>query len=67
MSADGYIGAAEFGQLDDSFNNVDWLTSICYNPPSNEPTYGIRDIPSTEIHDMQEKISKASTTIQLVL
>ena len=45
MSAKECIGVAEFGTVDDNFDNVDWIASIdvSYNLLTNQTTYEARD------------------------
>ena len=65
MSAKGCIGVADYGKIDDSFNNAAWTKPIAviYNPASQQVTYGST---TTAIHTIQQKErSQAFTRISM--
>ena len=41
MSAEGCIGVADYGTIDDNFDNVAWIDSIdvTYDPATHQVTY----------------------------
>ena len=49
------MGVAEFGTIDDNFDNVDWLASIdvSYYTPTKEITFKAIDT-LTAIHNIQQ-------------
>ena len=54
MSAEGCIGIADYGTIDDNFDNVAWIDSIdiTYDPASQQVTYGPA---ATAIHNIQQR------------
>ena len=54
MSAEGCIGVADYGTIDDSFDNVAWIDSIdvTYDPATQQVTYGSM---VTTIHNIQQR------------
>ena len=54
MSAEGCIGVADYGTIDDSFDNIAWIDSIdvTYDPATQQVTFGT---PMTAIHNIQQR------------
>ena len=59
MSADGCNGVADYGTIDDNFDNVAWIDSfdVTYDPVTQQVTY---DSTVTAIHNLQQKDHKPS-------
>ena len=65
MSAEGCIGVADYGTIDDNFDSVAWIDSIdiTYDPATQQVTYGST---VTAIHNIQQrKRSQAFTRISM--
>ena len=65
MSAEGCICVADYGTIDDNFDNVAWIDSIdvTYDPATQQVTYGSRVTAILNIH--QKEKSQAFTRISI--